>query len=315
MKETGMNKILRRALAFLIVLFVTVISCKTENDKPELPVINATEKKESSPDAQEEEIKASIEDLLFAAGNYDVAVLDSMTSDNAMLGISRLSDGTWSNSEITIGEFFKSMEEDRRNPYCEIPHKYDILITEGRMALARAECILYRWGVPQTKEINHFTLMKENDKWKFLNISWTLEELSQEEKIFDLDVFARSYAQAWSSQRPNFVSSFFAKNGSLSVNNGAPAEGTEAITQVARGFMEAFPDMVVSLDSLVTKSDNSRFYWTLTGTNKGPGGTGKTVKISGYEEWTMNKEGLIQESKGNFDEKEYNRQLEFGINN
>ena len=315
MKETGMKKIQSRAMALLLVLFITGMSCKKANDKPELPVKNVTETKESLPDAQEEEIKTSIEDLLFAAGNYNVAVLDSMTSDNAMLGISRVSDGATSNTEITIGEFFKSVEKDERNPYCEIPQKYDILITEGRIALARAECILYRWGVPQTKEINHFTLMKENDKWKFLNISWTLEELLQEEKIFDLDVFARSYAQAWSSQRPNFVSSFFAKNGSLSVNNGAPAEGTEAITQVARGFMEAFPDMVVSLDSLVTKSDKSRFYWTLTGTNKGPGGTGKTVKISGYEEWAMNKEGLIQESKGNFDEKEYNRQLEFGINN
>tara|TARA_R110002012_G_scaffold318227_1_gene536128 strand:+ start:67358 stop:67594 length:237 start_codon:yes stop_codon:yes gene_type:complete len=78
--------------------------------------------------------------------------------------------------------------------------------------------------------------------------------------------------------------------------------------------METFPDMVVSLDSLTTQSDKTRFYWTLTGTNKGTNGTGNKVKISGFEEWTLNKDGLIQESKGYFDPKEYERQLNFGIN-
>lgn len=52
---------------------------------------------------------------------------------------------------------------------------------------------------------------------------------------------------------------------------------------------------------------------TLTGTNTGPGGTGKAVRISGYEEWTFGTEGLIAESKGHFDETEYNRQLKVGF--
>ena len=78
--------------------------------------------------------------------------------------------------------------------------------------------------------------------------------------------------------------------------------------------MDAFPDMVVSLDSLIPKSDNTRFYWTLAGTNTGTNGTGNKVNISGFEEWTLNDDGLIQGSKGFFDEKEYERQLEFGAN-
>ncbi|MBT8182424.1 MAG: ester cyclase [Eudoraea sp.] len=155
--------------------------------------------------------------------------------------------------------------------------------------------------------------MKENEKWKFLNISWTVFEVSEAKKKFDLDIFARSYAQAWCSQRPDFVASFFAEDGSLMVNDGNPAVGTKAITNVAKGFMDAFPDMIVSLDSLVTISDKARFYWTLTGTNDAPGGTGNKVNISGFEEWTLNKDGLVQESKGQFDAEEYNRQLELGI--
>ena len=48
---------------------------------------------------------------------------------------------------------------------------------------------------------------------------------------------------------------------------------------------------------------------TLTGTNTGPGGAGRAVRISGREEWTFGADGLIAGSKGRFDEAEYNRQV------
>ena len=124
-----------------------------------------------------------------------------------------------------------------------------------------------------------------------------------------LIAFGVEYANAWSSQKPEKVANFFASDASLQVNDGDPAVGTEAITNVAKGFMDAFPDMIVSMDSLVTKSNKTRFYWTLTGTNSVPGGTGNKVKISGFEEWTLSEEGLVQESKGHFNAEEYNRQL------
>jgi hypothetical protein len=38
------------------------------------------------------------------------------------------------------------------------------------------------------------------------------------------------------------------------------------------------------------------------------------VKFSGFELWTMGDENLIKDSKGTFSSEEYNRQLEFGIN-
>ena len=75
----------------------------------------------------------------------------------------------------------------------------------------------------------------------------------------------------------------------------------------------------------------------LTGTNTGPGGTGKRLRISGYELWKIDNgpggsratwtgrpervdeqggesinHGLIAESKGNFDSAEYERQLKHG---
>lgn len=295
-------------LSFL-VLSIFISSCTPKNDKSELSKKAISETKTSMPNPDEEEIKAAINKLLFAAGNYNIQALDSMVSDKAMLGISSLKDGIWSNSEISINEFFASVKERERSPYREIPKEFDIIVTEKQIALARADCILYRWGIPQTREINHFTLIKEKEGWKFLNISWTKYELPEEEKIFDFDNFGHGYAQAWCSKRPNFVASFFAEDGSLMVNNGEPAIGREAIINVAESFMDTFPDLVVRMDSLVTQSDKTRFYWTLTGTNDVPDGTGNKVKISGFEEWIFNKDGLIQESQGHFDDKDYKRQL------
>ena len=124
--------------------------------------------------------------------------------------------------------------------------------------------------------------------------------------------FASRYAAAWSSQQPDRVASFYAENGSLSVNGGTPSTGRAAIAATAQGFMTAFPDMVVTMDSVRRDGSRAIFHWTWTGTNTGPGGTGKDVRISGYEEWTLSPDGLIAESKGHFDEAEYQRQLTSG---
>jgi predicted ester cyclase len=121
--------------------------------------------------------------------------------------------------------------------------------------------------------------------------------------------FASRYAEAWCSQNPASVAAFYAENGSLSVNDGPPAIGRAAIAEEARGFMRTFPDMVVTMDKLVHDSEGTKFHWTLNGTNTGPGGTGKQVRISGYELWTINNDGLIAESKGHFDGVDYERQL------
>jgi hypothetical protein len=131
--------------------------------------------------------------------------------------------------------------------------------------------------------------------------------------LTELNEFANRYAEAWCSQDPDSVAAFFSEVGSLSVNDGAPAIGREAIAEVAQGFMTDFPDMEVTMDSLDPQSESTVFHWTLAGTNSGPGGTGKRVRISGYEVWLIGADGLIDDSKGHFDNAEYEYQLEHGI--
>lgn len=130
----------------------------------------------------------------------------------------------------------------------------------------------------------------------------------------ELTAFAAKYTAAWCSQNAANVASFFAENGSLKINNGAPSVGRKAITAAAQEFMTAFPDMIVKMDSTSVVDDHAIYRWTLIGTNTGSGGTGNPVRISGFEEWTIGADGLIAESKGHFDEADYQRQLK-GIKN
>lgn len=122
---------------------------------------------------------------------------------------------------------------------------------------------------------------------------------------------ARQYTAAWNSQNPANVAAFFAEDATLYVN-GTASTGREAITEVARGFMTAFPDMKLLMDKLEIKPDQVIFHWTFIGTNSGPDGKGKTVDFSGYEEWTIGEDGLIVESLGHFDADEYQHQLIHG---
>jgi hypothetical protein len=92
------------------------------------------------------------------------------------------------------------------------------------------------------------------------------------------------------------------------------------------------------MDDVSRESDGTKFHWTLTETNSGPGGTGKRVRISGYELWKIDNgaggsratwtgkpervdeqrgesinAGLIENSKGHFESAEYEHQLRDGI--
>jgi hypothetical protein len=44
------------------------------------------------------------------------------------------------------------------------------------------------------------------------------------------------------------------------------------------------------------------------GTNSGPSGTGNHVRISGYEDWRIGPDGLIADSKGHYDARDWDRQ-------
>jgi hypothetical protein len=109
------------------------------------------------------------------------------------------------------------------------------------------------------------------------------------------------------------VAEHYAPDGSLTINGGPPSARRAAITEAAQAFMVAFPDQQVLMDGLLMHGDKAEYRWTLVGTNTGRDGTGRRVRISGFEEWTIGNDGLIAASLGHYDQAEYERQLDQGV--
>ena len=144
----------------------------------------------------------------------------------------------------------------------------------------------------------------------FLIITIAMNGCDSDKSEYDKMVeFGQRYTEAWNSKVPEQMASFYAEDGILTVNNGTPAIGRKQLAETAQSYMEAFPDLELTMDSLTVDNGTYRYYWTFKGTNTGPNGTGNKVDFSGYEEWTMNDQGLVQRSIGTYDAEEYQRQL------
>lgn len=119
----------------------------------------------------------------------------------------------------------------------------------------------------------------------------------------------RRYTEAWCSHVSESAASFYDEDGRIVINDGEPSVGRAAIAEMAQGFFEAFPDLVVKMDLIRTSGTHAVYLWTLEGTNSGPEGTGNRVEVSGWEYWRFTDEGLVAESRGYFDAGDYERQL------
>lgn len=299
-------------ISFLTLPFL-IFSCQFSHEQKE--VNQQTEVKVDSIQTQQnQEIVQFVEKLLFAAGNKNVDAMKELIYDKAIVGNTSLNNDIWMTKQWAVDEIYDLYSDDQSIPYLEIVDDYEIIVTE-RMALVKADAIINSFGVPGKREINHITLIKSDSQWKLFSIAWSVHEQPKEKLKFDLKIFAQGYAQVWGSQRPEFVAMFFEDDGTLQVNDGEPATGRNEISKVAQSFMTKFPDIKVSCDSLVHKTNEIEFHWTLTGTDADPNGKGHKVKVSGYELWTMSENNLIKDSKGIFSSEEYDRQLEFGIDN
>jgi SnoaL-like domain len=121
-----------------------------------------------------------------------------------------------------------------------------------------------------------------------------------------IEELARSYTEGWCSRDAARVAAHYVPGGTIAINGGEAA----GIEEVAQGFIAAFPDIQVFMEDLVLRDDGVVEYrWTFTGTSAE---TGRSVRIPGFEEWTIGADGLIGSSQGHFDQVEYDRQLREG---
>ncbi|MEY4849522.1 MAG: hypothetical protein RLZZ331_526 [Pseudomonadota bacterium] len=121
----------------------------------------------------------------------------------------------------------------------------------------------------------------------------------------DIAAIAAGYTAAWNSSRPEAVASFYAVDGSISINGGPLWQGCAGVAEMAAGFLADIPDMVLRCDGVRAAGLTAIYLWTFTGTHAA---SGKPVSVAGWEAWELNAAGQIAASRGWFDAEEYARQ-------
>ena len=129
----------------------------------------------------------------------------------------------------------------------------------------------------------------------------------------EVRAMAERYAEAWCSHSLDAIVAFFEETGQTQVNGGDPIVGHAEILETVKGFLDAFPDLVIRIDDVRSSGNHAIFCWTLEGTNTGPGGSGHFVKINGWEEWDLSESVRLRAVKGWFDPIEYERQVSEGF--
>jgi uncharacterized protein (TIGR02246 family) len=124
--------------------------------------------------------------------------------------------------------------------------------------------------------------------------------------IEKISKIAGIYEAAWNSGDPLEVASCYAENGSIVINRGAPWQGQVKVAEMAAGFFADVNNMRVILDELRVAGDHVAFIWTFTGKHAA---TGNLLDVKGWEEWDLDSNGSIVESRGWFDADDYARQV------
>ncbi len=122
----------------------------------------------------------------------------------------------------------------------------------------------------------------------------------------DALVKASSYAAAWSSNDPEQVAAHYAEDGIARLNSGDAIQGRAAIaSDYAAPFFRDFPDSSVLLHDFRLSGNHGLF----TGMLVGPGKSGGSpIRLLGWEEWTLDDNGLIQLSLVWFDRDDHAKQ-------
>jgi uncharacterized protein (TIGR02246 family) len=116
---------------------------------------------------------------------------------------------------------------------------------------------------------------------------------------------AAAYTAAWNTGDPAAVAAFFAVDGSITINAGTPWQGRDGVAAMAAGFFADIPDLSLRCDGIRTAGNHVAYLWTFTGTFAA---NGKPLSVSGWEEWQLRTDSLIQTSLGWFDTDDYARQ-------
>jgi uncharacterized protein (TIGR02246 family) len=120
---------------------------------------------------------------------------------------------------------------------------------------------------------------------------------------------ADAYTAAWNSGSVDAVATFYAEDGGIVINRGTPWEGHSGVAQMAAGFFTDVPDLTLVCDGIRMAGNHVAYLWTFTGTDAT---TGRSLRVSGWEEWDLDADHKVRASRGWFDADDYARQTAGG---
>lgn len=118
---------------------------------------------------------------------------------------------------------------------------------------------------------------------------------------------ANAHCAAWTDKLPEKVAERYAETTSFGMNGAEPMTSRKEISEMASGFMQDFPDLVLTCDAVLVAEGHMVYAWTFEGHHAG---SGNFVRFSGWEEWDLNEDLQVTKSLGWFDAKDYERQIE-----
>ncbi|MCW5729362.1 MAG: nuclear transport factor 2 family protein [Alphaproteobacteria bacterium] len=118
---------------------------------------------------------------------------------------------------------------------------------------------------------------------------------------------SQSYTAAWNAKSAEAVASHYADDGQIVINRGTPWKGRAGIRDMAAGFYADVPDLSLTCDDIRCAGSHAVYVWTFTGHHAG---SGRPLKISGWEEWELDDDLRVKSSLGWYDAEDYARQVE-----
>jgi hypothetical protein len=120
-------------------------------------------------------VRQRVEEFLQKLGSRDVAGVRAMLAPKLLIAVVRQQkDGTFANSYQTGDEFLAQFEKNATQPKFEEPiANVVVTIDSERLAYVRADFTVVRDGKVLSSGVDHFTLLRESDGWKFAFIAYT----------------------------------------------------------------------------------------------------------------------------------------------
>ncbi|MGA7756647.1 MAG: nuclear transport factor 2 family protein [Ilumatobacteraceae bacterium] len=123
--------------------------------------------------SDEQTVRLLAEQLITAAGTYDLDTFEGMMAAHANVGWASFRDGAWTTSTMTAEDWIaEARSEVDPILYAEPVDDWTVHVDGGHLAFVRADAVLHIDGRPERHNIDYFTLVKQDGAWKFLTVSY-----------------------------------------------------------------------------------------------------------------------------------------------